>query len=282
MQSGKQLRENTGGNFCGHLPHAPDFSIKRPVKEGQGGYPRILTKLMNRVTDYYASPRMKIPSLDQANGSVRQQRTERREACLRLLIAIIKHVDLSSLRIGQPTSNGFISYDIKYLASEARIGHRRAERAAADLAAAGLLSVSYKQPRVINEDGEYRGLAKPRLVSPLLFALFGLGEWLRFERKRKSATLKHRAEELSKSGRKVTRTQMTKFTLFAKGLGEKLSKAPAKQKKPTLHQGVDEAERHRQFVVLCGEIKQAYPSMTYEQIKTKAKAIQSRSVQLIA
>jgi len=264
-------RVNEGGNYCGHVPQCPDFSIRKPVRVGTGGHPRILSKLMERVTEYYVSPRLKIPSLDQANDSVRKQRTERRESCLRLLIAIIKHTDLASMRIGQPTREGFVSYDMKYLSREARLGYRRAERAMRDLILAGLISAG-KQPRQRMEDGSYKGLAKPRTVSPLLFGLFGLAEWLKFERKKKSKRLEETARSLSTHKKKVTRTQLTRFKIFSGALADKLG-SPTR-KKTTLRDTPDFCEEDRRaLMILYGELKAAHPRMNATEIKERAAAI---------
>jgi len=75
-------RANLGGNFCGHDPRNPRFTLTRPAKTGKGGIPPILTELAARLEHYYAHPRQLIPSLDLANGSARRQRSERREACV--------------------------------------------------------------------------------------------------------------------------------------------------------------------------------------------------------
>jgi len=80
------------------------------------------------------------PSLDLANGSNRQQRSERREACILMLTVLLKYTDLASLRIGIPTPDGFLSLTIDFLAKQTGMALRRAERALADLKAAGLVT----------------------------------------------------------------------------------------------------------------------------------------------
>jgi len=71
-------RENLGGNFCGHAPLSPRFTLARPAKTGKGGIPRVLTLCAERLKDYYYSPRKVIPSLDLANGQVGNRNTSRR------------------------------------------------------------------------------------------------------------------------------------------------------------------------------------------------------------
>jgi len=109
--------------------------LTKPVKTGKGGIPRVLTLCAERLKDYYNNPRQLIPSLDLANGSERQQRSERREACLLLLMALLKYMDLASLRVGIPTEDGFLSLTVDYLAKQTGMALRRVERALADLKA---------------------------------------------------------------------------------------------------------------------------------------------------
>jgi len=126
-------RANLGGNFCGHDPRNPRFTLTRPAKTGQGGIPRVLTLCAERLKSYYAHPRQLIPSLDLANGSERQQRSERREACVLLLTALLKYADLASLRVGIPTPDGFLSLTVDYIAQQTGMTLKRVERALADL-----------------------------------------------------------------------------------------------------------------------------------------------------
>ena len=76
--------------------------IPHPPKRGRGGVPAILSTLSDRLERYLNAPAEWIPSLNAANGSRRQQRSERRIACVQLLRAMLKFCDLASLRIGVP------------------------------------------------------------------------------------------------------------------------------------------------------------------------------------
>ena len=166
-------RENLGGNFCGHDPQNPRLTLEKPAKTGKGGIPFVLTRLMARLKSYYDNPRQIIPSLNLANGSERQQRSERREACLLLLMALLKYTDLASLRVGIPTQDGFLSLTVDYIGKQTGMAPKRVERALADLKAAGLVTIV--QPRKRLPDGSWKGLAAVKAVSRHLFALFGLG-----------------------------------------------------------------------------------------------------------
>jgi hypothetical protein len=186
-------RINHGGNYCGHVVNAPKLDLITPTTEKRR--PGILRELQARVKSYYTRPTM-IPSLRAANRSAtgRQQRSERREACLQLLAAILEFTDVASLRCGVPTPSGFVSLTLDYLVRFTGLHPRRAERAMADLKRANLLTVS--QARQLQEDGTWRGLAAVKAVNKLLFTAFGLGQRLRHERDRATNRLAKQAKKL--------------------------------------------------------------------------------------
>lgn len=123
-------RCNPGGNFCRHTHHQPRLTIPTPFP---ANFPAVIVKLTERFPAYYHQPRRQIPSLDLANGSQRQQRSERREACVLLFGSILLNLELSSLRCGIPTLEGFVPLSLKVLAKRAGLSYSRAERAMKDL-----------------------------------------------------------------------------------------------------------------------------------------------------
>lgn len=183
-------RVNNGGNFCGHQPDAPRLELVKPST--LNNRPKILQRLQEEVRQYYRSP-SRLPSLNAANRSKRQQRSERREACILVLNAILEYTDLASLRCGVPTSSGFQSLTFEFLAQFTGMGLRRIERAVADLKFGNILTVS--QPRQLQEDGSYKGLAAVKAVNSLLFGAFGLLKWLKHERQRASERLAKKARK---------------------------------------------------------------------------------------
>jgi hypothetical protein len=171
------------GNRCGHDPQCPRW-FEPPARHRER--PGILRKLIDKARAYYTDPASTLPSLNLANGSERQQRSERREACLAVLSVLIHYLDLVTLRVGVPQGREtFCGLTMERVAALADIGLRRAERAIADLVAAGLVGV---HPIAIETaPGQFVGRAAIRTVSPALFAAFGLGRWLRHERDKASA-----------------------------------------------------------------------------------------------
>lgn len=276
-----RFRVNAGGNYCGHHPENPRIGLMEPVRKGKGGLPGVLTTLMERVVRYYDSP-WTIPSLNLANQSTRQQRSERREACLSALWAILKYTDLASLRVGVPTPDGgFVSLTVRYLAKQTGLEQRRMERAIGDLKAAGLVGI---HPRCKQRpDGSYQGKAAIKTVPSLLFALFGLGQRLKFERARAAKRLKKKQRQQQQApGNRTARARRSLTARAAldsagsalKGLG---SKARGRKAPPNGVPSGDEIEQRRQAQLLAVEYKQANPTWTATECREAAeKAIEAR------
>jgi len=196
------------GNGCGHDPDAPRWFAP---PERHAKRPKVLTKLNERVRRYYRAPAETLPALNAANGSSRQQRSERREACLALLGGLIHYLDLVTLRVGIPQADGtFAGLKMEFLADVSGLGERRAERAIADLAAAGLITIHPLTKRL--DDCTYKGYAAIRAVSRALFEVFGLGKWLRHERDK--ATARQRKQERKATGREAAHVRMLADTVL--------------------------------------------------------------------
>ena len=165
------------GNRCGHDPAAPRWFEPPPQHAAR---PKILLQLQERVRAYFDDPTV-LPSLNAANGSPRQQRSERREACLDLLGALVHYLDLATLRVGIPQADGTVQgLSLAFLAEKAGLGRRRAERACRDLRRAGLIHV-YPHTQKTGDD-RYRSRPAIRGVPEALFQVFGLHKWLQHER----------------------------------------------------------------------------------------------------
>ena len=184
------------GNRCGHCAVQPRIHSARPIRKGQGGLPRILSLAAERAKAWYRHPK-KCHAL--IKGS-RQTRSERREAYQIIIETMLSFLDLASLCLGTPTlDNGFVDVDMKALVDASGMSQRRCERAIADLKDAGLLEV--RQPRKINEHGEYVGLRAIRVIREALFEILDLGPMLRRERARATEALRRKA---MRANRKLT------------------------------------------------------------------------------
>jgi hypothetical protein len=174
----------------------PRLSPVQPIRKGQGGLPRILSSAAERAKAWYRHPQ-KCHALNRGN---RQIRSERREAYQIVIETVLSFLDLASLCLGTPTlDNGFVDVDMKTLVAVSGIGQRRCERAIADLKNAGLMEV--KQPRKLNEHGEYIGLRAIRVVTKLFFEFLGLGPMLQRERAKATERLRRKAIQ---ANRKLT------------------------------------------------------------------------------
>ncbi len=204
-------KKSTIGNGCGHDPENPRF-FKPPEKHS--ARPGVLRQLALKIREYYADPRKTIPSLDLANGSDRQQRSERREACLALLGCIIHYTDLVTLRVGIPQADGSMAgLTMPFLAEHSGLSERRAERAIRDLKAAGIVTVHEICAKL--EDATYKGFAAIRTVTAKLFSIFGLGRWLLHERRRAK-------ERRDRKDEKARRKEMAKIALVGTKLEQQL------------------------------------------------------------
>ncbi len=255
-------RVNGGGNFCGHRPDAPRLDLVKPTTDKQR--PKILATLQERIRQYFNSPRC-IPSLNSANGSKRQQRSERREACLVLMGAVIEHTDLTSLRCGIPTQQGFLSLTLEYLVQYTGLGMRRAERAMADLKKANLLTV--KQARQLLEDGSWRGLAAVKAVNRHLFSAFGLEVQLMHEQRKAVERLTNKVAKVGGSIASWARNKMV--------LGQPSSKRATRSSTPFTGRpaGMDPITYEHAKVEITMALKTAHPNMTAAECNAEAERI---------
>ena len=177
------------GNRCGHNPTAPRFLVRPHVQN----MPKFIARSIDLVEHYYY--RLKdLPQLDTLNRH-RKKRSERREAVIQTLKALLKYMDLVTMTVGIPTKDGQVGLTLLRLHQETTISFPRFKRAIADLRAAGLLSIS--QPRMTNSAGQVRGLVGIKAISARLFEALKIDFWLRRERERAS---KRQRAKANKSG----------------------------------------------------------------------------------
>jgi hypothetical protein len=189
------------GNKCGHRPDSPRYFVP-PEKHAQR--PQILKRVIDAIRKYYAKPDT-LPALNAVNESDRQQRSERREACVAILGCILHYTDLVTLRVGIPQTDGSMAgLTMPYLAELSGLGERRAERAIADLKAAGIITVHPICQKI--EEAVYKGIAAIRTVSKELFAALGLGAWLR--REREKAADRRRKKDAKRQAKQAANVQM--------------------------------------------------------------------------
>jgi hypothetical protein len=222
------------GNRCGHDPAHPRF-FSPPARHA--ARPKIIQRIITAIRGYYHSPSATLPGLNAANESERQQRSERREACCAILGAILHYTDLVTLRVGIPQADGSMAgLTMETLAKLSGLAHvddsgavvciRRAERAVADLKAAGILTVHALCERL--EDATYRGTAAIRTVSKHLFAALGLGGWLEHERRR--AKERAEAKARKRQGKQLANVRLAVSALDQQRQAKPAPEAPAERR----------------------------------------------------
>jgi hypothetical protein len=155
--------------------------------------PRLLSLAAERAKAWYRHPQ-KCHVMNKGN---RQTRSERREAYQIIIETMLSFLDLASLCLGTPTlDNGFVDVDMKALVSASGMSQRRCERAIADLKDAGLMEV--KQPRKLNEHGEYVGLRAIRVIRETFFEFLQLGPMLQRERVKATERLRRKAQRANR------------------------------------------------------------------------------------
>jgi hypothetical protein len=221
---------------------------------------------MHRLGRYVDAPDEWLPGLNRANHSTRQQRTERSVACVQLLRAGLKYLDLLTMRVGIPsTGGGMQNLTLSFLARQAGLDQRRAERAMRDLQAAGLISVRPRCERA--EDGNYRGLAAIKYVPPALFGAFGLANWLRHERSKAALRQQLRTAADAKQRRRDTCDARgdARGQLWIEAMKNATAECAGRARRASNGMGVDAAaELERQVQIRAGQLKQGDPSLDRE------------------
>lgn len=179
-------RVNRGGNFCGHNPLKPVLNLALP----SDNRPSFLYEVGQAFRRYFNSPDI-FPTLNHA-ASNRQQRSERREAVIQTLQAILEFLDIASLRVGIPSAQGFQPLKLAVLQARTFLHPRRFERAVQSLRQAGIIDIS-EQYRMRTVNGTYVFFPAVRRLNRAFFAALGFGARLEQERLAASKRLKKKA-----------------------------------------------------------------------------------------
>jgi len=207
-------RVNLGGNFCGHYPDSP--TLNTTLVEFPDKFPSVLIKFDERIDAYYANPKSVLESLNATNNSKKQQSSARREACVLLLKSIARNTELSTMRCGVPSTDGFGPLTLKTLAIRAGLSLSRAKRAMQCLKRAGLIAVT--RITQVDDLGRYKGVPAIKRLNDIVFSLFGLGEMLKRARK---AAYKRLQVGMGKDNAKKSVTKVIGIKLLLAGSGNK-------------------------------------------------------------
>jgi len=176
------------GNRCGHDPKHPNFSPPNPKR------PKFIQKAIDKLYEAYAD----LSGLLGLNYHPRgfKVRSERREACIKVLAVVLERMDLATLRVGFPTEYGFLNYTLAYLAKQTGMGLRRVMRALRDLKTMGFIRISQIRERL--QDGSYKSFSAVKTVSTTLFDALGLRVWLDKERAKARERLRKKEKAYEK------------------------------------------------------------------------------------
>ena|SRR3989344_4338018 len=159
------------GNRCNHIASSPRLlQDLNTVK-----FPYVIERAKNNLNKYYIDSGKWLPHLRylRLTKSKRTIRSERREALIAVVRAILIHTDLGSLRVGHISKNDNEIHPIRIetIAKYANVGIKRCHRVVQVLKQAGYLEI---QPRYQKISSGYKGLAAIKKISILLFYHLGI------------------------------------------------------------------------------------------------------------
>lgn len=158
----------------------------------------ILKKICERVREFYDTPSMLVCLTSRARklkSEHARMKSQRREAVVRVLTALLHHTELATMRVGIPTPEGFKPIGVRYFVQFTGLSQSRFERALADINAAGIIKTHERYD--CGKGGQYIGLNAVRVVSTHLFTALKLGKYLKSARKKASKKLYALAEKQS-------------------------------------------------------------------------------------
>jgi len=178
----------SSGNRCGHDPKHPNFSLPNPKR------PKFIQKAIDKLYEAYTDLSGLLGLNYHPQGF--KVRSERREACIKVLAVALERMDLATMRVGFPTEHGFLNYTLAYLAKQTEMGLRRVMRALRDLKTMGFIRISQIRERL--QDGSYRSFSAIKTVSTTLFDALGLRVWLDRECAKARERLRKKEKEYEK------------------------------------------------------------------------------------
>lgn len=148
-------------------------------------FPLVLLRAAHQVSqglyynplDYSLTRRMK-------EGDPQKIYSQAREALAKLSATMIMHYNIGYGMIGKVDSKGrFCHMTLLELASRAGLNYERAKRAMQIMRDKGAVKVSKQYEK--NDDGSFSGYASIKTLTHGFWAMFGFGEWIKEERKKR-------------------------------------------------------------------------------------------------
>ncbi len=246
------------GNRCGHNPVMPCLE---PLKPPSRNLPPIILQVCDRFQQYYDTPQM-LPLLNAANGSLRRQRSERREAVVVTFLLLMKYYNLLTGRSEIPTRSGHLGLTVAWIAEQAGLGVKRTFRAMKDLQAAGLIKV--KQRSKLTDQG-YRGVAAIKMVTDHIFRSFGLLDELKRQ-------VRYKENELARKTQRIideANPSAAEHGRLLEALRRKISPRAAQEHAEILRQDWL-ADQKRQIQLRSLDLRQQQPDLPPGEIRRLA------------
>jgi predicted transcriptional regulator len=166
--------------------NVPNALERFGLRKGKDGNPRIITLSIERIDEYVNNPTL-FPSIYvktvNKNGRIQHKypRRDFRQNIVYTLQALLKHMDIGTLKIWNPKSQS--GYTVKSIAKTAGIPKRSVERSMQALRQAGLITTKQISKRGPND--QFTAEPSIKKVSTIVFTLIGMKSFLRQERKKR-------------------------------------------------------------------------------------------------
>ena len=163
------------GNKCDHDKEAPRLferskELKRP--------PLAIEIAMRNADEFYFQRGAFLQNIAYARMSMRQQRSESREAVASLVKVLVSHCDMEDMQVVRYRQGNKSLVTVLELARIAGLGYKRCQRAMKVLKEAGYLKLKIRYERVAS--GEIKPLIAIKKILPRMFLDLGVtGELLR-------------------------------------------------------------------------------------------------------
>lgn len=156
------------GNNCGHDKVCPQlFSRSKSAKNP----PLAIAIALKNLDEFYHHPELFLQNIKYSRASLKQQRSESREAVASLAKVLVNYCSLETMKISKYHPNGERRISVAELASMAGIAYKRCLRAIGVLKRAGYINIHCQYERLPN--GELKPLIAIKKITARLF--FDLG-----------------------------------------------------------------------------------------------------------
>lgn len=240
----------TWGNRCGHDKDNPNFSFAENLGLTDKTH-TVIKDIVERIEDYYYDPD-KLPFIEASRSTDRQVRSERREAIIKTLKALLKHLDLRTMRVIDYKSDTPVI--IKNIYKVSGLSFSRFKRAWLTLVHSGLFKSIPQVEKETDSDGNdrFRGLPSIKFMSKKLFAMFSLDKKLNSVQRSKQ--LKH--EQNKNKAKRKTRAQQAAQDLTERAEAMRFQSEYSASVNDTIFSGISKKNMNLTKKMLRNQLRQ--------------------------